>query len=136
MTITITASYNIYLQPNIRRCLVTSTANCASDSIDSPFRKVYKTLIHEIPTMSNHVIMFSKNKDFPFMDSYEIKVNRPVFYIEESSSYFEVAGSYIDETVLESSFQNIPNDLKDYEPDPKADPVYDDYENLTRLNFE
>lgn len=80
--------------------------------------------------------MFSKNKDFPFMDSYEIKVNRPVFYIEESSSYFEVAGSYIDETVLESSFQNIPNDLKDYEPDPKADPVYDDYENLTRLNFE
>lgn len=100
--------------------------------IDIPYKYVCKYSNYEIPSISKHTIAFSVNRDVPFVDSYNIKMDKPKTFMSSIESSFEVAGVYINDLVLERSFSSIPNDLKDYEESPSEEVDYDEYYNLKR----
>lgn len=100
------------------------------------YQGILKYNIYEIPNSSTHIIKFSKNRRTPFMDGYILKTEKAPSFTEEAESYFSIAGIYLDESIIESSFQNVPNDLVDYEKEPSDEEItYEDYTNLTRLNY-
>lgn len=103
--------------------------------LDTPYRYVLKTDNYSVPSISKHTIAFSVNRYEPFYDSYELKIDKPKTFLSSAESAFEITGVYLNEFILERSFNNIPNDLKDYDPEPAEDPVYEDYTNLTRLDY-
>lgn len=104
--------------------------------MDAPYRYVLKTKTYDIPSISKHIIAFAVNRLSPFSDVYNLKINKPKTFSTSSESSFEITGVFLDEFTLQRSFNNIPNDLIDYEQEPSEEPVYDDYTNLTRLNYE
>lgn len=101
--------------------------------ISEPYTHVLKSKIYEIPSISQHNIAFAINRKEPFFDGYNIKIDRPKTFVDSMETSFEITGLYLNEFILERSFQNIPNDIKDYDAEPTKDPVYDDYQNLTRI---
>lgn len=104
--------------------------------VDVPYRYVLKTQTYDVPSLSKHTIAFSVNRHSPFIDAYNLKLNKPKTFSTSAESSFEITGVYLSEFTLQRSFDNIPNDLTDYEAEPGEDPVYDDYTNLTRLNYD
>lgn len=103
--------------------------------VDIPYRYVCKYNGYDVPSISKHIIAFAVNRDIPFVDSYNIKANKPKTFTDTVESSFEVTGVYLNEEVLQSAFNSIPNDLVDYQEETTEDPVYDDYTNLTRLDY-
>lgn len=103
--------------------------------IDMPYKYICKYNSYDIPSISTHIIAFAVNRAVPFVDSYNIKANRPKTFTDSVDSSFEITGVYLNEEILQSSFNSIPNDLVDYQEEASEDPVYDDYTNLTRINY-
>lgn len=104
--------------------------------VDIPYKYVLKSKNYDIPSISKHTIAFSVNRQVPFSDSYTLKIDKPKTFNTSVESSFQISGTYLNEFILQRTFNNIPNDMQDYEEEPGEDPVYDDYTNLTRLNYE
>lgn len=141
MTLTISAKFTNYQEPTAHAKILVTGLNVYNEDIFNAegniYRYIYKNNIYEIPTQSKHIVKFAKNRKDPFIDSYILKVEKPASYTEEAESYFEIAGLYLNESVLEDSFLYIPNDMVDYENNPTGeDPEYEDYTDLTRLRYD
>ena len=141
MELTISTKFINYQEPTAHSKIKLLSLNVYNEDLftseGNVYRRIIKNNIFEIPTQSTHIIKFSKNRKDPFIDSYVLKVEKPASYVEEAESYFEIAGLYLNESVLQDSFLNIPNDMVDYENNPTGeDPEYEDYTDLTRLRYD